>query len=260
MQTELTGFSASRLSDSPYPKSMDSSPKCRKTHVTTTSHSDYKRLSSQAKVIGVWDDHDYGMHDGDATFVDKHWFRTRYLEFIGENPNSKRFLDKQHGIYESYYLDGAKKVKIILLDIRFERTDEEDLGQAQIEWLTKEILEEATSQAFLIVTASPLVANDRIAGDTLRERTREFIIELVEMKKKFFLIISGEIHFAEFTQLGYSLSPGNPTDLWEIVSSGLSHSVGYPTTVNDFIMPTYTVRMKSSRILRCGSCHAILVS
>lgn len=181
------------------------------------------------------------MHDGDATFVDKDWFRNRYLEFIGENSNSKRFQNKDTGIYDSYYLDAKKLVKILLLDIRFERTDEEDLGQAQIEWLTKAILEEQTSQIFLIVTASPMIANDRIAGDTLRDRTREFIIELIEMKKKFFLIISGEIHFAEFTQLGYSIAPGNQNDLWEVVSSGLSHSVGYPTTVNDFIMPTYNV-------------------
>jgi alkaline phosphatase D len=202
---------------------------------------DYQALTKQIATIGIWDDHDYGMHDGDSSFVDKHWFRERYLRFIGEDTQSKRSLDQQHGIFESYYLDKSKKVKVILLDIRFERTDEEDLGQTQIEWLSKEILEENNSDIFLIVTASPMIANDRVAGDSLRVRTREFIIELIEMKQKFFLIISGELHFAEFTQLGYSVSPGEANDLWEVVSSGLSHSVGYQPIINSFIMPSFNV-------------------
>lgn len=203
--------------------------------------SDYRSLADTKPVVGVWDDHDYGMHDGDASFVDKAWFRERYLRFIGENTNSLRSKNIKHGIFDSYYLDSSKKVKLILLDIRYERTDEEDLGQAQIEWLSKEILEETTSEVFLIVTGSPMIANDRIAGDILRDRTREFIIELIEMKKKHFLIISGELHFAEFTQLGYSVSPKDSTDLWEVVSSGLSHSVGFPDTVHDFIIPSFNV-------------------
>ena len=42
------------------------------------------------KVVGVWDDHDYGINDGDKTFSQKHFTRTIFLDFIDEPEDSIR--------------------------------------------------------------------------------------------------------------------------------------------------------------------------
>jgi len=41
-------------------------------------------------VIGVWDDHDYGVNDGGNQFVHKHANREIFLDFIGEPEDSPR--------------------------------------------------------------------------------------------------------------------------------------------------------------------------
>ena len=51
------------------------------------------------------------------------------------------------------------------------------------------------------------------------------------------------MHFAEFTQFDFMRNPGNPTDLYEVTSSGLTHSVGYKEAVNDFIRDTKNVNL-----------------
>lgn len=72
-------------------------------------------------VIGIWDDHDYGINDGDRTFRDKEQNREIFLEFIGEPKTSDRWLQKDKGIYQDYLIhDSNVSVHIILLDLRFD--------------------------------------------------------------------------------------------------------------------------------------------
>ena len=45
----------------------------------------YKEMKkSGVPVVGVWDDHDYGINNGDKTFSKKAEMREIYLDFIGE--------------------------------------------------------------------------------------------------------------------------------------------------------------------------------
>lgn len=89
----------------------------------------YLNFKKNTKVIGVWDDHDYGMHDGDTTNPEKDWFKQEYLEFIQEPPGSARWTRPDGAIYTSYYLDSGKKIKLILLDIHYNREGDDDLGK-----------------------------------------------------------------------------------------------------------------------------------
>jgi hypothetical protein len=57
-------------------------------------------------------------------------------------------------------------------------------------------------------------------------------------------VISGELHFAEFTQHNFKNARGSPGDLHEVTSSGLTHSVGYKEAVNEFIADTKNVRFE----------------
>ncbi len=50
-------------------------------------------------VVGVWDDHDYGMNNGDKSFKRKNELREIYLDFIGEPKDTERRLERDRGIY-----------------------------------------------------------------------------------------------------------------------------------------------------------------
>lgn len=93
-----------------------------------------------------------------------------------------------------------------------------------------------------------MIGIDRLAGDSIRPITRNLILNLINEKQKFFLIISGEIHFGEITQLGFENRNGDKTDLYEIVSSGLSHTTNFNPAIPNFIIETYNVYFFYSRI------------
>ena len=77
----------------------------------------YEKLLNSTAVVGIWDDHDYGLNDGDKNFVHKEESKDIWLEFIGEPADSIR--RKRSGIYTSYTLGPKdKQVKLILLDNR----------------------------------------------------------------------------------------------------------------------------------------------
>jgi alkaline phosphatase D len=38
------------------------------------------------EVVGVWDDHDFGMGNGDRHFAGKDLVKSLYLDFLDENP------------------------------------------------------------------------------------------------------------------------------------------------------------------------------
>ena len=50
---------------------------------------DYKQMmENKTKVIGVWDDHDYGANNADYRHKTKYMQRDIYLDFIGEPKDS----------------------------------------------------------------------------------------------------------------------------------------------------------------------------
>lgn len=83
----------------------------------------YQTLYKNVPTIGVWDDHDYGFNDGNKYYKDKEYIKKLYLDFIDEPEDSlRRALNR--GIFTSYtFGDNTthKTVKIILLDVRFDK-------------------------------------------------------------------------------------------------------------------------------------------
>jgi len=94
----------------------------------------YNDLRRNVKIIGTWDDHDYGLNDGCKTYKHKKESQGLFLDFIGESPNSPR--RKQEGVYTSHLFGtGNNKVNFILLDVRYHKDPwnkgKEILGEAQ---------------------------------------------------------------------------------------------------------------------------------
>lgn len=78
-------------------------------------------------MIGIWDDHDYGNNNADASFISKAENREIYLDFIGEPPRTVRRNETHRGLYQDYVInhDGIK-IHMVLLDVRFHFNGDEE--------------------------------------------------------------------------------------------------------------------------------------
>ena len=65
----------------------------------------YNEMKKKTKVIGVWDDHDFGANNGNMHFSKKDINRDIFLDFLDEPKDSLRRLEKGTGIYQDYMIN-----------------------------------------------------------------------------------------------------------------------------------------------------------
>lgn len=183
---------------------------------------DYARLRAGARVLGTWDDHDYGVNDGGRDFAAREASQARFLDFLDEPADSPR--RRQAGVYaaESFGPPGRRLV-VILLDVRFHRdapgTDGTILGEEQWAWLER-TLAASDAQVHLIASGTQILpAEHRFEkwADYPRDRAR--LLELLRRcRTPGVALLSGDRHIGEISRLR---EPG--LDVVEITSSGLTH-------------------------------------
>lgn len=192
----------------------------------------YSHLQQNVKVIGTWDDHDYGLNDAGKEFGGKMASQRLMLDFLDEPRDSPR--RKQAGVYASYTFGPVgRQVKVILLDTRYHRdplfSDGSMLGNSQWSWLEKEL--NGPASAITIIGSSVQVISNLSAvtgplfymeswGLFPAERARLFNL-IANSKRDGVLFISGDVHFGEITQC--DCITGYP--LYDITSSGLTQAV-----------------------------------
>jgi alkaline phosphatase D len=57
---------------------------------STKDTENYRKLQETTEIIGVWDDHDYGINNGGKEFARKDYIRELWLDFIDEPRDSER--------------------------------------------------------------------------------------------------------------------------------------------------------------------------
>lgn len=200
-------------------------------------HPEYQELLASCKVIGTWDDHDFGINDGGTEFEFKYTAQDLMLDFLGEPEGSKR--RKTPGVYSSYtWGEEDKQLKVIMLDGRFFREKQEKsggknqrytqnttgtfLGKKQWKWLKRELRKsEATINLIgLGVQVIPEEHPFEKLANFPNERKRMLDI-IAKSKAKNVIFLSGDRHIAEFSKMKY---PGIPYPLYDFTSSGLTHS------------------------------------
>ncbi|MFZ6002257.1 MAG: alkaline phosphatase D family protein [Bacteroidota bacterium] len=200
-------------------------------------NADYQKLLATCPVIGTWDDHDYGINDGDKSFPYKKQSKELALDFLGVP--KKADVRKHEGIYQSYeYGSGSQVVKVILLDTRYFRdtlirseekgvryvknTDGDVLGEAQWKWLAKE-LKNSKASLHIIGSSIQFIADGHGFekwGNFPKARKRMLDL-LAELKPKNTFFISGDRHIAEISKMTVE---GLPYSLYDFTSSGLTHT------------------------------------
>jgi len=202
-----------------------------------TNSQAYKNFKDTVAVIGIWDDHDYGMDDAGEEYVKKDSAQQLLLDFLEVSDNDLR--RKRKGVYFSKtYPIKEKSIKIIALDTRYFRTtlskdptekkryipsnNGSMLGNAQWEWLANE-LHTSTSDFNVIVSSIQFLSQEHgfEGWGNMPDEVEKLENLIVNSKAKGVLILSGDRHIAEISSknleaLAYPLV--------DFTSSGLTHS------------------------------------
>lgn len=185
----------------------------------------YSKLRGNVPIIGTWDDHDYGDNNVGASYRYKKESQKLLLDFLDEPVGSSRW--DQEGVYASYlYGPPGKRVQVILLDLRYFREKpgftSRLLGEAQWLWLESQLLEQE-AEVRVIVSSSQFLPDGHSEDRWDQYPTeRSRMLYLLAKVKGRLLMLSGDMHFAEFSKT--TLLNGAP--LYEFTASGMTHSTG----------------------------------
>ena len=114
----------------------------RDAYATQNEHPEYAALRAETRILGTWDDHDYGFNNAGAEWREKEFAQRLFLDFLGEPRGSPRRT--RAGVYEAYTFrglgaSGTGSARLILLDLRFHASARDGtlLGDAQWEWFER---------------------------------------------------------------------------------------------------------------------------
>lgn len=185
---------------------------------------DYARLRAAVRVTGVWDDHDYGVNDGDKTYPQKARSQELFLDFLDVAANDPR--RQQEGIYGvEHFGPPGQQVELILLDVRTHRdaprTGGDILGAAQWRWLENQ-LRTGSPQVTLIASGTQILPQEhRFEKWEDYPASRARLLELLQSSgRRNVIFLTGDRHHGEIS-LWQDAGPG----ILEVTSSGLTHAL-----------------------------------
>lgn len=198
----------------------------------------YQQLMATSRIVGVWDDHDYGVNDGDKNYPKRVESKNLLLNFLDVPQDAP--VRSHEGVYQSYsFGPKGKRVKIILLDARYFRDElqkgEGDnrrrylpnatgdmLGEAQWQWLEKE-LTNSDAQIHLIGSGVQVISAEHPyeKWENFPAARRRLFDLIAKTKPAQAILLSGDRHTAEISKINL---PGLGYSLYDITSSGLTHA------------------------------------
>ncbi|MFM8899132.1 MAG: alkaline phosphatase D family protein [Burkholderiales bacterium] len=200
----------------------------------------FARLRQTVPHMATWDDHDFGLNDGGASFAHKQAAKDEFLKFWGLADSDP--VRQREGVYSArVFGPKGQRVQVIMLDTRWFRSDlkltdqrgavgkerfvpDPDpnktlLGSTQWAWLEARLREDA--QVRLIVSSIQVLAEGHgweRWGNFPLERARLFDL-LTRTRAHGVVFLSGDRHIGAL----YRETRGLPYPLFDLTSSGLTH-------------------------------------
>ena len=146
-------------------------------------------LYRSAPVAYVWDDHDYGPNDGDASSPSRETAQQAYREAVPHYPLAAGSTGPVHQAFT------VGRVRFLLTDSRSERVPGRTmLGEAQKRWLVRELaLADRRGQLAVWVSSVPWIAG-REAGDDTWAGFPQERRELADAVRGPVLMLAGDAH------------------------------------------------------------------
>jgi alkaline phosphatase D len=195
-----------------------------------------KQLMSKVPVAATWDDHDYGADNADSSLPYKRESMRLFKEFWKQD-----YASEVDGVYSSQMHEHeGKKIQLILLDLRFNRTPYQEsdkgnqlgsesetaagpqlLGEKQWEWLETQF---ETAADIRIVCSSIQVLSFQHEFEKWKNYPAEYerLMGLVGRNSAPTVFLSGDRHLHEVSRV--QLVSGRT--LYDFTSSGLNKAEG----------------------------------
>ncbi|KAG6440192.1 PhoD-like phosphatase family protein [Babesia bovis T2Bo] len=239
-----------------YPEYGCCSPKCLQSkYEQLVSHPVYQHFKANIRRIdGVYDDHDLGINDGHANYRYKKEALEQLLDFLGK-PKDHYRRKREGAYYSAEYVDPAtnKKVKIIVLDVRYHRAcfyyctcqkcnwykiymytfvirriinyyfgfgcnhPGDALGKEQWEWLQGQLYKSDADSHIIISSMQVFTYYPITESWGLLPQAKDRLVDLLlAAKPKNTVFVSGDVHWGEIMERD---------GIVEITSSSLTHSL-----------------------------------
>lgn len=200
----------------------------------------YQDFRAAIPILGLWDDHDYGVNDGDYRYPKKEESKELMLDFLEVADDAP--VRSRAGTYQSYLVGpSGKRVKIILLDARWFREELQPddpngnryhpnpdgllLGEEQWTWLEEELgMDDA--EVYLIGSGIQILPEEQFFEKwanfpTARQRLLDLLVSSRAADQKQVVLLSGDRHISELSKIELN---GLSQPVYELTSSGLTHS------------------------------------
>jgi alkaline phosphatase D len=200
-----------------------------------------KLKAASGKVLGTWDDHDYGRNDAGAEWEHKDAAQKEFHDFFGTPPDDPR--RKRKGVYHAeVFGPPGQRVQVILLDTRYFRSPLKKgkfdtvrrvtpylpntdagatvLGDEQWKWLEAQLKKPAELR--LLVSSIQVVADEHPFEKWMnfpKERERLYAL-LNSTGANGVIVLSGDRHHGEISLDTKSI--GYP--LYDVTSSGFNQA------------------------------------
>jgi alkaline phosphatase D len=185
-------------------------------------HPRLQKLMSATAHVAIWDDHDFGPNDADASFVNKAWTLEMFRRYW-----PAPFAPRPEATYGQVNLGD---VDIFMLDDRSHRypnrwpagPDKVMFGAAQIDWLKRALT--ASNAPFKLVAGGGQFFNPvsrHEPWDNFAEEQQGFLRWLDDSRVPGVIFLSGDRHFAEMVRVERA---AGRYPLYELTTSPLTSS------------------------------------
>lgn len=197
----------------------------------------YQDFIKNTPVIGVWDDHDYGINDGGKGYSKKEESKELLLDFLKVSEDSK--MRQRAGAYSSTIIGSDERfIKLLLLDgrsfrdtlvhstvegRRYEANPDGDiLGEEQWNWLEKE-LTGSKAKVHIIGCGIQFIAEEHGWEKWANfPKARKRLFNLLEKSQaNNIVLVSGDRHIAEISKIKLDKID---KPIYDLTASGLTHT------------------------------------
>ncbi len=189
------------------------------------NNSDYKAFAAKTPIIGIWDDHDYGVNDGGKEYPQKDSSKMLLFDFLKVSTENEAY--NRPGAYQHYvYKKKDLTVKVLLLDTRYFRDSVglvggSILGDEQWRWLISHLSQNDADIHIIASGIQVLPTEHRFEKWANFPNDRERLIQILDrLNVNYPILLSGDRHIAE---ISYLKTPSGKNQLIELTSSGLTH-------------------------------------
>ena len=202
------------------------------------------------RVIGTWDDHDYGADDAGAEYPRKRESQQLFLDFLQVPPEDPRRT--REGVYSAQVFGPeGRRVQVILLDARYHRSPQKKgfqpgepgegfrgkylpntdpgvtvLGETQWAWLAEQL--RVPAELRVIGSGVQVIPDEHGSehwGNFPHERRRLFRT-IRESGARGVVLLSGDRHLAEISRLPVEHPDSVGYPLYDVTSSSLNAPSG----------------------------------